>query len=45
MAGLPFIETTVAFRGQSLLLKNVLLDTGSASTKQVGAPQSFADSE
>lgn len=30
--GLPFVEVTIVFRGKSLKLKNVLLDTGSAST-------------
>lgn len=32
MSGLPFIEATVAFRGRSLKLENVLIDTGSAGT-------------
>ena len=32
LSELPFIETTVTFRGQSLKLENVLLDTGSAGT-------------
>ncbi|SOC24993.1 aspartyl protease [Ureibacillus xyleni] len=30
--GLPFIELEVTFRGNKLLLENVLLDTGSAGT-------------
>ncbi|MCD1258541.1 retropepsin-like domain-containing protein [Paenibacillus athensensis] len=30
--GLPFIEVTICYRGEELLLKNVLLDTGSAGT-------------
>lgn len=29
---LPFVEVTVTFRGQSVLLENVLIDTGSAGT-------------
>ncbi|NRG44589.1 retropepsin-like domain-containing protein [Bacillus sp. CRN 9] len=32
LSELPFIEATVTFRGQSLRLENVLLDTGSAGT-------------
>ncbi|MGG0717669.1 retropepsin-like aspartic protease [Robertmurraya massiliosenegalensis] len=32
LSELPFIEATVTFRGQSLKLENVLLDTGSAGT-------------
>lgn len=32
VAGLPFMEATVTFRGQSLKLENVLIDTGSAGT-------------
>lgn len=32
VAGLPFIEATVTFRGRSLKLENVLIDTGSAGT-------------
>ena len=30
--GLPFVSTTIAFRGEILRLEKVLLDTGSAST-------------
>lgn len=30
--GLPFVELEITFRGQRLLLENVLLDTGSAGT-------------
>ncbi|MDC3413010.1 hypothetical protein NC797_09545 [Aquibacillus sp. 3ASR75-11] len=30
--GLPFVELEVTFRGNKLLLDNVLLDTGSAGT-------------
>jgi Aspartyl protease len=30
--GLPFVEVTIQFRGQNLLLEKVLLDTGSAGT-------------
>ena len=32
LSELPFIEATVTFRGQSLKLENILLDTGSAGT-------------
>ena len=32
VSGLPFVEATVTFRGQSLKLENVLIDTGSAGT-------------
>jgi len=32
LSELPFVETTVTFRGQSLTLENVLIDTGSAGT-------------
>ncbi|MCT8138518.1 retropepsin-like domain-containing protein [Anaerobacillus sp. CMMVII] len=32
LSELPFIEATVTFRGQSLKLENVLIDTGSAGT-------------
>lgn len=32
LSELPFIKATVTFRGQSLKLENVLLDTGSAGT-------------
>ncbi|WP_400245206.1 retropepsin-like aspartic protease [Niallia sp. JL1B1071] len=32
LSELPYIEATVTFRGQSLKLENVLLDTGSAGT-------------
>lgn len=32
MAGLPFIEAKVSFRGKSMKLENVLIDTGSAGT-------------
>lgn len=32
IAGLPFIEATVTFRGESMRLENVLIDTGSAGT-------------
>jgi predicted aspartyl protease len=32
IAGLPFVEATVTFRGQSMKLENVLIDTGSAGT-------------
>jgi len=32
MDGLPFVEVTIAFRGKSLRLGDVLLDTGSAGT-------------
>lgn len=32
VAGLPFIEATVTFRGQILKLENILIDTGSAGT-------------
>ena len=30
--GLPFVEVTVHYRGKSLTLNNVLIDTGSAGT-------------
>ncbi|HHY74698.1 MAG TPA: hypothetical protein GX497_16020 [Bacillus bacterium] len=30
--GLPFIEASVTFRGKSIRLENVLIDTGSAGT-------------
>ena len=30
--GLPFVEVTITFRGKSLRLGDVLLDTGSAGT-------------
>jgi hypothetical protein len=30
--GLPFVSATIIFRGNSLTLENVLLDTGSAGT-------------
>jgi hypothetical protein len=30
LSELPFIEATVTFRGQSIKLMNVLIDTGSA---------------
>ena len=30
--GLPFISATVVYRGNHLVLKNILLDTGSAGT-------------
>lgn len=30
--GLPFVEGTVLFRGRSIHLKRILLDTGSAGT-------------
>lgn len=32
VAGLPFVEVTVTFRGENLKLENVLIDTGSAGT-------------
>ena len=32
LRGLPFVDATVSFRGQSLKLDNVLIDTGSAGT-------------
>lgn len=32
IVGLPFVEATVTFRGQSMKLENVLIDTGSAGT-------------
>lgn len=38
LAGLPFIEANVSFRGKSMILNNVLIDTGSAGTrKEAGA--------
>lgn len=30
--GLPFVELEITFRGEKILLENVLLDTGSAGT-------------
>ncbi len=30
--GLPFVSVVIEFRGQKLMLKKVLLDTGSAGT-------------